>query len=235
MNSHARSFLVGLLLIAVGFAGGWLSATSLRAQGKEAEQLATSGLLSGRVAEVIQTKSFTYVRFEAGQWAAVPSADLQVGEEAKVDVQQMMENFQSPSLGRVFERIAFGTLSGEARNVPMLAPKGVGNVLAKLQTAPSADGQTVAIAEVFQRRADLKGRQVKVRGQVDRVNVVQGVAYVHLKDGTGSAAEGTDDLLCISEKELLKGATVTLEGTVVVDKDVGMGSKPVVLEQAKAL
>jgi aspartyl/asparaginyl-tRNA synthetase len=99
---------------------------------------------------------------------------------------------------------------------------------------PVANGPalTLRVADVYSERALLGGQRVKVKGTVDRVNQVQGVHYAHLKDGTGAAAEKTDDLLCISSAALPKGETVTVEGVVALDKNVGMGVNPVVLDEA---
>ena len=75
---------------------------------------------------------------------------------------------------------------------------------------------------------------VKVKGTVDRVNFVQGIHYVHLKDGTGAAGDKTDDLLCLSSSDVAKGAAVTMEGLIALDRDVGMGAVSVVLDQAQS-
>lgn len=188
----------------------------------------SAGTLSGRVAEVFQVPQYTYLRLESGQWAAVSSEpSLAVGAQVTVLVQTEMTDFTSSSLGRTFASIAFGTLDGAAAEAPS---QGVAAAIAAVQ-APAV---TLRIEDVFAGRTDLNGQRVRVKGTVDRVNSVQGVHYVHLKDGSGSAAEKDDDLLCLSATPLEKGAQVTLEGTVAVDRNVGMGVNPVVLESAVA-
>ena len=157
----------------------------------------SAGVLSGRVAEVLQVPQYTYLRFDSGEWAAVSSEPtLRVGQDVRVSVQTEMNDFSSPSLGRSFARIAFGSIEGD---------------------------KPLRVHEVIEERAKLNGRRVTVKGTVDRVNEVQGKHYVHLK-------EGDDDLLCISDLTIEKGAEVTIEGTVALDKNVGMGVNPVVLE-----
>ncbi len=183
----------------------------------------SAGTLSGRVAEVLQVSQYTYLRLESGEWAAVSSVpDLQPGAQVTVSVQTELQDFSSPSLNRTFARIAFGTLgSGDAVAAPDLS-----GALA----AVKAPAVTLRVEDVFAGRTDLNGQRVRVKGTVDRVNEVQGVFYVHLKDGSGSAASKDDDLLCISKFALEKGAAVTLEGTVGVERNVGMGTNPVVLD-----
>jgi hypothetical protein len=200
------------------------------------------GVIRGRVAEVIQVSQYTYLRLESGEWAAVPSApSLAVGQTVGVVTQNQMTDFVSPSLGRTFAKIWFGVFEG-AEPVPRapqeapMAPKAPppAEVKAALEAVGSSSAVSLRVTDVFSERGALSGQRVKVKGTVDRVSTVQGIHYVHLKDGTGVAADKTDDLLCLSSTELTKGAAVTLEGVVVLNKDVGMGPMPVVLDQAVA-
>lgn len=201
----------------------------------------------GKAAEIIQVPQYTYVRFETGEWAAVPSnPDLKVGMHVEVLVQTEMQNFSSPSLGRTFERIIFGSLPGgggsahqeapvaamPANHPPPSAPAAP-EVKAALQAADQGSpALQLRVTDVYSEKAMLSGKKVKVKGTVDRSMLVQGVHYVHLKDGTGTAADKTDDLLCLSTNEATKGAQVTIEGIVTLNKDVGMGPLPVVLDAA---
>ncbi len=200
------------------------------------------GSLSGVVAEVLQVPPYTYLRLQSGEWAAVSEVpSLQPGRRVTVLVQTELSDFTSASLGRTFARIAFGTLDGAAQTPqPTAVSPGVAAALAAVQEQPAAllqnlDGKATAtgefrVEELYAQRAALNGRRVRVRGTVDRVNTVQGVHYVHLKDGSGTAEKKDDDLLCISQVTFDKGAQVSLEGTVAVDRNVGMGVNPVVLD-----
>jgi hypothetical protein len=205
---------------------------------------ARGGSIHGKIAEVIQVPQYTYLRLESGEWAAVTSApSLKTGDEVDVNLQNEMQNFTSSSLGRTFERIWFGTLGGAAAAAPSEAP-----AMAAAPSAPSAPmvpevkpalpsgpSLTLRIVDVYAERAMLGGKLVKVKGTVDRVNFVQSLYYVHLKDGTGAAADKSDDLLCISSAEVKKGDAVTMEGVVALEKNVGMGPIPVAMDQAKPL
>jgi DNA-binding XRE family transcriptional regulator len=198
------------------------------------------GVLRGQVAEVIQVSQYTYLRLESGEWAAVPSApSLAVGQTVGISLQNEMVDFTSPSLGRTFARIWFGALEGAAPSAPRAqqpmpsAPSAPPEVQAALQAVGSSNALTLRVVDVFSERKALAGQRVKVAGTVDRVNTVQGVHYVHVKDGTGVAADKTDDLLVLSQVEVAKGANVTAEGVVAIDRDVGMGSVAVLLDQAQ--
>ncbi len=69
--------------------------------------------IRGTVAEKIDAAQYSYLKLKtpAGEvWTAVPKTDKAVGAEVTVVNAAWMENFQSKSLNRTWERIAFGTL-----------------------------------------------------------------------------------------------------------------------------
>ncbi len=207
-----------------------------------ANDVRPGGQLHGKVAEVLQVPQYTYLRMESGEWAAVDSAPtLAVGQEATVNLQNEMANFDSPSLKRTFERLWFGTLEGAApvvRTAPAGAVPPTGTPVGEVKSpvakvADTGPALTLRVVDVYTEKAALSGKKVKIKGTVDRVNVVQGVSYVHLKDGSGDAAAKTDDLLCIASGEVTKGQAVTAEGVVAIDKNVGMGPVPVALDEAQ--
>ena len=241
-----KSVAVGVLLFVAGIAVGRISVlmtqspaaptTAPAAPVAVAPAAPTGGVMRGQVAEVIQVAQYTYLRFDSGQWAAVPSApSLAVGQTIAVSLQNEMTDFTSPSLGRTFAKIWFGALEGAAPAPRAAEPASVPapEVKAALQAVGSSSALTLRVVDVFSERKALSGQRVKVAGTVDRVNFVQGIHYVHLKDGTGAAGDKTDDLLCLSSVEVAKGAAVTMEGLIALDRDVGMGAIPVVLDQAQ--
>jgi tartrate dehydratase beta subunit/fumarate hydratase class I family protein len=60
------------------------------------------------------------------------------------------------------------------------------------------------------------------------------VNWVHLRDGTGSAANQTNDLIVTTTDELKVGDVVTLKGVVHTDKDFGAGyAYKVIVEEGK--
>ena len=109
-------------------------------------------------------------------------------------------------------------------------PVDVGDV--KVAKATGPDARTVA--EVVAKRADLKDKTVVVRGKV--VKFTPGVMdknWIHLRDGTGSAADGTNDVVVTTKEETQIGAVVLVKGVVHTDKDLGSGySYKVLIEEA---
>lgn len=85
---------------------------------------ATPERISGEVKEKIDASIYTYLRVAipgGDVWAAVPTATVQVGEKVTLDVQSVMPKFESKTLKRTFERLAFATLVGPSAPPPAAA------------------------------------------------------------------------------------------------------------------
>ena len=93
------------------------------------------------------------------------------------------------------------------------------------------DGKTVQ--EVYQEKDKLKGTRVTLRGKVVKYNeAIMGKNWLHLRDGTGK--EPANDLTVTTQTKAKVGATVLIEGTVTLDKDLGAGyNYDVIIEDAK--
>lgn len=103
----------------------------------------------------------------------------------------------------------------------------------KVPKATGPDARTVA--EVITKRTELKGKTVVVRGKVVKFNPeILKKNWVHLRDGSGSAADSTNDILVTTNDQANVGDIVTVKGVVHIDKDLGMGySYKVLIEEAK--
>jgi len=90
------------------------------------------------------------------------------------------------------------------------------------------------VAELFAARRTLDQAKVTVRGTVVKLTEgVLGKTYLHLRDGTGSAEQGDDDLTVTTTEALAVGETVDLEGQLAIDQDVGAGYRyPALLADA---
>lgn len=220
---------IHLLLAAVALA----AATSVNA--------APPGPIKGQVLEVLNVEGYTYLRLktlEGETWAAVPATDLKKGAQVTLAGAMPMENFESKSLKRKFDRIYFATLAGGAS-----ASAGSGSphatnvqpsaVVAKVPKAAGADAKTVA--ELVSGRAALKDKTVSVSGQVVKVNAgILGKTWLHLQDGSGTPAAGTHDVIVTTTEAAAVGDILTARGTVRTDVAIGQGyAYPVLVEDAK--
>jgi hypothetical protein len=152
-----------------------------------------------------------------------------------------MSNFASTSLKRTFDEIFFGTLTqadavagipghGRVAGPPHPAsPVEVGRV--KKATGP--DARTVS--ETWAQKASLVGKTVTIRGMVVKYNgAVMGKNWIHLQDGSGDAAQGTNDITVTSLDTAAPGDTITVTGTVRTDKDFGAGYRyAIIVEDAR--
>jgi hypothetical protein len=210
-----------------------------------ASQPASDTPLAGKLLERIDAGQYSYLRLatSAGEaWAAVLATPVEVGAEVTVVRPMAMNHFESPSLHRTFDTIYFGTLSG----APVPAPAAVLPVnhpvveasapaAVHVEKAPGSEGKT--IAEVWAGKDKLKDATVAVRGQVVKMNAgILGFNWVHLHDGTGSKADGTDDLTVTTVAAAVPpavGDVVLVKGTVHLARDFGAGyAYPVIVENA---
>ncbi len=97
---------------------------------------------------------------------------------------------------------------------------------------PPKNGTTVAA--VWKTRAALAGTKVTLRGKVVKYNGgILGVNWIHIQDGSGNAADGSNDITITSEMDTKVGDTITVTGIVAVNKDLGSGYQyPVIVEHA---
>ncbi|WP_295443045.1 hypothetical protein [uncultured Thiodictyon sp.] len=98
----------------------------------------------------------------------------------------------------------------------------------------AAGATATAVGDLYKERAALGGKQVTVRGQVAKVNTqIMGRNWVHLRDGTGDAADGSNDITVTTQDTAAVNDQVTVTGTLVVDMDFGAGYRyPLLIEKA---
>ncbi|MDR3673354.1 MAG: TOBE domain-containing protein, partial [Holophaga sp.] len=86
---------------------------------------ASANSIQGTVLEVLPAPPYSYLRVKAAQgelWAAVPAAQVKVGDPVTVLVQVRMDKFQSSTLQRTFDAVYMGTLAGAAPVAGASAP-----------------------------------------------------------------------------------------------------------------
>ena len=203
----------------------------------------TGTTLSGTVLEAKDGGGYTYLRLRTKNgevWAAVPAAQVKTGAEVSIANPQTMSGFQSKALNRTFDTIIFGTLAGAgAQAAPDLRAMHAGVNQApkvpevKVEKAKGASAQTVA--EIVGSAPKLKDKPVTVRGHVVKFSSgIMGKNWLHLRDGTGSSRDGTDDLIVVTNDSTSVGEVVLVSGTVRTDRDLGMGySYKVLVEDAR--
>jgi hypothetical protein len=221
-----------------------LFAAAILATGPAVEAMPSSQgpAMTGEVLEVRDVPSYTYLRLKTADgemWAAVATAPVKKGARVTLANATVMENFESKTLNRKFDRIVFASLA-EPNAVPASAPPGLHGAapapaapVAKLARAAGPDAKTVA--EVVAGTAALKDKPVTIRGQVVKASFgILGKNWIHLQDGSGSAARGNHDLVVTTADTPAVGDVVVASGTVRANVDLGSGYVYAVLvEDAK--
>lgn len=221
--------LLSAILAMLCFSAGWAAETPAPPQ---------RGSVSGKVLEVRNVESYTYLRLrtkDGETWAAVARAPVKDGAQVTIENTMVMTNFESKTLNKKFDRIIFGTLGGAPRDLAAAhsgaAPAAdTGDVKVPKASGPNAR----TVAEIVAKSAELKNRPIVVRGKVVKYTpAVLGKNWIHLRDGSGSAADHTNDVLVATKDQSRIGDIVTVKGVVHTDKDLGAGySYKVLIEEA---
>jgi len=189
--------------------------------------------VDGEVVETMDAANYTYMRLKTPKgelWAATGKTAVKVGDKVTVPLETEMRNFHSPSLNRDFPVIYFVSrlgLGGQPAPPPMAVGHGangmpVQGAMKVEPMAPPAGGSS--IADVWAKRTSLAGKTVTVNGTVVKfTGGVLGHNWLHVQDGSGKAADGTNDLTVTTDAAAKVGDVVTVTGTVVIDKDLGSG------------
>jgi hypothetical protein len=165
------------------------------------------------------------------------------GGQVTIENAMVMNDFESRSLNRTFPTIYFGSLTGAGGGMPgghgEYAGHGAGGStpadLGDIQVPKASGENAYTVAEIITKATELKDKPVVVAGKVVKYNPrIMDRNWVHLRDGTGSAEEQTNDILVTTSGTTKKGDVVTVSGIVRTDKDFGAGySYKVLIEEAR--
>lgn len=209
-----------------------------------------ANVVKGEVLEVIHVENFTYLRLNthAGEiWTAVISAPIKKGNVVAIKDAIVMTNFESKILQRTFPTILFGNLMGAPnaadQAINNAAPIGMGSSFIALsqrwktsstRVAKANDANALSVDEIVRGANKLEGKSVVVRGKVVKYNAdIMGKNWIHLRDGSGSEVDQTNDILVTSANSVQPGDVVTFKGVVRTAQDFGAGySYKVLIEEA---
>ena len=218
-----------------------LAAASLAAHAAPLAPAVQASTVKGEVLETRDVDGYTYLRLKTAQgetWAAVPTTAVKKGAQVTIGNSMMMENFESKTLKKVFDKIVFGQIvdAGAKPAAPHGAPPpaNASTPVVRLAKAVGPDAKTVA--EVVKGRAALNDKTVLVHGQVVKASLgIMGKNWLHLQDGSGSASDGTNDILVTTKDEAKVGDILNARGTVRTDVNLGSGYAYAVLIENAAV
>jgi hypothetical protein len=182
-----------------------------------------AGSVTGEVLEVLQVESYTYLRMRTANgetWGAVPTAQVKKGAIVTLEDITVMNDFESKTLKRTFKTVVFGNLAAGPGN-----PAGKSAAVSPHTGVPKAVGANArTVGEILAKPAEVKDKPVLVRGKVVKFSGgIMGRNWIHLRDGSGAAADKTNDLLVTTTEQAKVGDVITAKGVVRVDKDFGAG------------
>ena len=224
------------ILVMLGISVGWAA---------EKPAAPKTASFKGKILEFKDVENYTYLLLKTKDgetWAAVARTPVKNGADVTIENAMVMNNFESKSLKKTFDKIVFGTLG-----VAGASAAGAGGDMAaghsgiakaadvkdvKVPKASGPDARTVA--EIVTKRAELKDKTILVRGKVVKYTPeVLGKNWIHLRDGSGSASDNTDDVLVTTKDQARIGDVVVVKGVVHTDRDLGSGySYKVLIEEA---
>jgi len=219
--------------------------------------------LAGKVVETMNGGGYTYLLLQGNKekvWVAVPLMEVTVGQKLALIPGFEMKNFNSKGLNRTFDRVVFS--AGVANNQgvklsPAAIKKAHEGVPAGAPSSKSAEKAPVAknkpamvnikqikkatgpnaytIAQLYAKKMNLEKKSIVVRGKV--VKVSSGIMkrnWVHIQDGSGSAAKKNNDLVITTSDLPEIGDVVTARGTLYNNLDFGSGYRySLLIEKAR--
>jgi len=242
MNFRIGNSAILFVCLSVGLFGTYIISSSHSAQKSTAEELQQNlpSTIDGKITNIIDVPSYTYVEVEIGNdkaWAAVPTTSVSIGDEVSFSAATPMENFYSRTLDREFAVIYFvdrfitdaGTTSMSTAAAAAHGQLSQEPAVVFVNDIDKVDGGNT-IAEIHARKDELNGNTIRVRGQVTRFTAnVLDVNWVHIRDSSGAA-----NLTVTTDATVAINDVVIVEGRLELDRDYGYGYVyPVILQEAR--
>lgn len=193
------------------------------------------------VEEALQSGNYTYIRYHQDgkeYWGAISARPVEIGQKYYYQNAMEMKNFESKSLDRVFPSIWFindftDSNPQMSQHTNVKADKSdnlagdhnkAKDVHQKVEVDKIEGGYS--LAEVFEMKSKLEGKDVLVKGQVVKINEnIMNTNWVHIQDGT-SFNDLFDLTITTNNPVNFKiGDVVTFKGKLVLNKDFGYGYK----------
>lgn len=184
----------------------------------------------GKVTDIIDVPGYTYAEVDTGKkkvWAAGPTTALKIGDMIAFSTGMPMENFHSKSMKRDFSIVYFiGGFIADKETPTTKSPATASphsKIKPKQTSKPVKDVRKVeggnTIAEIYSNKLNLKGKTVRVRGQVTKfTTAIMGKNWIHLKDSSSK-----NDLTVTTDSMVAIDDIVIIEGKLELDKDYGYG------------
>lgn len=201
------------------------------------------GRVYGKVVDTMDASGYTYAEVDTGErkvWGAARITPLKIGDMIAFSTNMPMQNFHSKSLKRDFSVVyfvnAFITDKVVSADNHSKGTTPHANVKQQQGAKPVKGIKKVkggnTIAEIYANKTSLKGKTIRVRGQVSKFTAsVMGKNWLHIRDSSGlqdlTITTATTNTVVIDD-------IVVIEGKLGLDKDFNYGYVyPVIVEEAR--
>ncbi len=107
---------------------------------------------------------------------------------------------------------------------------------AEIKVEKASGENAYTVEEIFNKAKELNGKKVRVKGKVVKYNPgIMGKNWLHIQDGTGDPTKRNHDLVVTTNDKLAEKKIITIEGTLVTDKDFGAGYKYAVIVETATI
>ncbi|MHB8989255.1 MAG: DNA-binding protein [Desulfobulbia bacterium] len=200
----------------------------------------TAQKVSGKVVETMNSGGYTYALVDKDgvtTWVALPQSAISVGSDIACQPGMAMSNFKSASLNRSFDSIVFSTGLASAGAAVAAPPAAVAAPVTAITVSKAGGANAQTIGEIFEKKDSLENKPVVVQAKVVKVNRgILGKNWLHLQDGTGNQAAGTNDLVVTTDSLPEVGEVVTITGNLSRNRDFGAGYRyGVIIENAEVI
>jgi len=196
---------------------------------------ASQKLHEGKIVELQNAGIYVYIKLQKQNeliWAAIPKADLKVGDNITLKEELWMKNFKSTALEKTFDKVLFAEINGQKKAI-----HGVDNVhgihgqnIKKEKPNPKFADITISkdkaistsILQIQENPEKFKNKNVSLIGQVVEVsNKVFGNTWIKIQDKSEAIifrSTNEDEKVIVSDK-------IRVTGTINTNVDYGYGFK----------
>lgn len=189
--------------------------------------------------EILNAERYTYLRVVEKLdtfWIAAAKFDAKKGNQYFYRGGLLKTDFESQEHHRVFDKIYLVSEIIDASAHPgsndKMQESPVSMDTREIKNVPG----TQKLSAVFGNKEKLNGKKVKVAGKVVKANYgIMNLNWIHIQDGSVKGNKPLD-LTITTTENIPMGASVAIEGTLILNKDFGAGYKyDLLIENGKSL